>query len=299
VIDKASDYNLSSSTILTARFGHESVRLIHSVQKNLYIVIAVIAAIAVLSVLNIAGALNYFSLSEPSSEEHEISATPNISVDKIVDITLFLVLLAVMAPLILLLLKSQNVLDRWSDMFERNTITNTMAITMTNKSKEEAILALAQSIQQISEPLQDYIDSKRTSDLSEFLNVSINNANNNETLVFDVLLDSDHVLSDDNVSISDNLKSVLDKYGAVIVKIVDGNIHTGSVESYVASLMKYISVTRRPVGIAFMIGESLSDDANKYLSKNSFYRKSRITQLILMAKPSSTLGSETQQTQAS
>ena len=111
-------------------------------------------------------------------------------------------------------------------------------------------------------------------------------------MVFDVLLDSDHVLSDGNA------RGVLHKYGAVVIKIVDGNIGAGSVASYAASLMKYISVTRTPVGIAFMIGESLSDDANKYLSKNCFYRKRGIKHLILVAKPSSALGSETRQTGA-
>lgn len=117
-------------------------------------------------------------------------------------------------------------------------------------------------------------------------------------MVFDVLLDSDHVLSDGNASVSSKLRGLLHKYGAVVIKIVDGNIGAGSVASYAASLMKYISVTRTPVGIAFMIGESLSDDANKYLSKNCFYRKRGIKHLILVAKPSSALGSETRQTGA-
>ena len=46
-------------------------------------------------------------------------------------------------------------LDRWTDMFERNTILATMSITMTTRTKEEAILALPQSIQEISEPLKN------------------------------------------------------------------------------------------------------------------------------------------------
>lgn len=47
--------DFSTSTILTARFGHESVKLIHLVEKNLYIVIGLIAAIAILSITNILG----------------------------------------------------------------------------------------------------------------------------------------------------------------------------------------------------------------------------------------------------
>lgn len=60
---RSSDYDLSSSTILTARFGNESARLIHSIGKNLYIVIGLIASIAVLSIMNILRVLDYFSSS--------------------------------------------------------------------------------------------------------------------------------------------------------------------------------------------------------------------------------------------
>jgi hypothetical protein len=54
---RSSDYDLSSSTVLTARFGNESARLIHSVVRNLYVVIGLIASIAVLSIMNILGVL--------------------------------------------------------------------------------------------------------------------------------------------------------------------------------------------------------------------------------------------------
>jgi hypothetical protein len=281
--DKFSDYDLSSSTILTSRFGNESARLIHIAQKNLYIVIGLIVAIVVLSVLNIVGALGYFST---SSEQ----------VDKIVDVILLLVLIAVLAPLVLLLLRSRNMLDRWTDMFERNTILATMSITMTTRTKEEAILALPQSIQEISEPLQEYIDSRKTKDLNEFFNVSIHDANS--LVIFDVLIDSDHVL-DDNSNTSNNLKKVVKEYGAIMIKIVDGDIDRNSVESFVHSLMTYISITKHSVGIGLVIGDSLTDDAREYASKIGYRRKRGINHLIFMAKPlSSSFTSSTQQTSA-
>src|SRR5947199_4869993 len=109
--DKPSDYDLSSSTILTARFGHESTRLIHSVGKNLYVVIGLIASIAVLSIMNIFGVFSSNRL------------------DRVVDVTLLLVLIGVLVPLVLLLLRSRKVLDRWTEMFERNTIATAMRIS--------------------------------------------------------------------------------------------------------------------------------------------------------------------------
>ena len=227
----------------------------------------------VLSILNILGALDYFST---SSEQ----------VDKIVDLTLLVVLIAVLMPLVLLLLRSRNVLDRWTDMFERNTIIATMSITMAARTKEEAILGLSQSIQEISKPLQEYIDSRKTS-LNEFLDVSIHNNNN---LIFDVLLDSDHVLNDgSSSSASNNLKNVLKEYGAIIIKIVDGDIDRNLVRSFTDSLLKYNSVTKHPIGMGLVIGDSLTDDAREHANKISFHRKRGIGQLILIVKPSSSL----------
>ena len=200
--DRISDYDSSFSTILTTRFGHQSAKLIHSVEKNLYIVIGLIASIAVLSILNIMGALDYFS-------------SNSAGVDKTVDILLLLILIVVLVPLFLLLLKSRNVLDRWTDMFERNTIATTMSITMRDKSKEAIILALVQSVEQISEPLQEYINSKGNN-LAEFLNVSLDK--NDTDLRFDILMDANHVLDDgDSSSINNNFRQVLKEYGAVII----------------------------------------------------------------------------------
>lgn len=122
-------------------------RLIHLAQKNLYIVIGLIAALAVLSILNILLASDYFST---SSEQ----------VDKIVDLRLLAVLIDVLMPLVLLLIRSRDILDRWTDMFERNTLIATMGISTTSRTKEEAISGLSRSIQEISKLLQEYIDSK-------------------------------------------------------------------------------------------------------------------------------------------
>ena len=172
-------------------------------------------------------------------------------------------------------------------MFERNTIIATMSITMAARTKEEAILGLSQSIQEISKPLQEYIDSRKTS-LNEFLEVSIHNNNN---LIFDVLLDSDHVLNDGSSSASNNLKNVLKDYGAIIIKIVDGDIDRNLVRSFTDSLLKYNSVTKHPIGMGLVIGDNLTDDTREYANKISFHRKRGIGQLILIVKPSSSAAS--------
>jgi hypothetical protein len=264
---KCNDYDLSSSTILTTRFGNESARLIHSVGKNLYIVVGLIASIAVLSIMNILGVLDYFSSNR---------------LDRVVDVTLLLVLIGVLVPLVLLLLRSRKVLDRWTDMFERNTIATAMRISMTRRGKEEAILALTQSVDEIYEPLEEYILSKK-SDLTEFLDVSIGDGKTSSP--YDVLIDSSHVLDGDDNNKGNSLRKVLEDYGAVIIKIVDGYVDRSQVESFVDSLAKYASVSKNQVGLGIIVGEDISPEAKESVSKFiSERRRLPINHLLLIDK---------------
>ncbi|MDQ6863989.1 MAG: hypothetical protein M3044_09210 [Thermoproteota archaeon] len=268
---RSSDYDLSSSTILTTRFGQESSRLIHSVTKYLYTVIGLITSIAALSLLNVLGLLDYFSSS---------------GIDRVVDTILLIALIVVLIPLVLLLLRSRKVLDRWTDMFERNTIATAMRISMTSRGKEEAILALVQSVDEISEPLEEYIMSKK-SDLTEFLDVSVGISNTRTT--YDILIDSSHVLNGDHANKGNNLRKVLEDYGAVIIKIVDGYIDRSHVESFVDSLAKYASASKNQIGVGILIGEDISAEAKESVSKFISERRRRlpINQLLLIDKPSS------------
>jgi hypothetical protein len=269
--DKNYDFSPSTTTILTSRYGHESAKLIHVIERNLLLIMAIIVAMAVLSILNTLGVLEYL-------EAH--------NVDYIVDVTISVVLVVVvLAPLIILLLKSRTTLDRWTDMFERNTIITTMSIAMKNRTKEEAILALPQSILQIGDPLQEYIDSKRN-DWSRFLNIAVDG-----NLVFDVLLDADHVLNNDSAdNLSNTLKRVLKEYGAIVIDIIDGDVDRHSVELFTDSLSRYNTMTNNQIGLGLIIGENVTEDARQYAMEVSSHHKRKkreINLLIVMAKPSS------------
>jgi hypothetical protein len=280
--DKSNDSSLSSSTILTSRFGYESTRLIHLAQKNLYTIIGLIGALVVLSILNIFGALNYFS-------------TSGEQVDKIVDIILLLVLIAVLVPLTLLLLRSRNVLDSWTDMFERNTIATGMTLAMNKRSKEEAIRALVQSVHEIGQPLEEYIASRK-SDFGEFCHISIGGEGNTR-ITYDILIDSSHVLTygDVDESKSSKLKKVLEDYGAVIMKIVDSNVDKNIVESFIDSLARYVSISKNQVGLSIIIGEEISPEA-KESANNLISRRHGLSNklLLLIDKPSFAMSQQPQ-----
>ena len=256
------DYYPASSTILTSRFGYASAKLIHSVEKNLYVVLAVILSIATLSILNTLGILNYL---HPEN------------VDYFVDLTLSIVLIVVVIPLVFLIVKSRRVLDNWNDMFEKNTIKASMNITMKERTKLEALKALAFSVGEISAPLQAYLESKK-SDLSEFFNV-----NTDAHLKFNILLDANHVL-DNGSTISNDLKRTLQDFGPVVVRIIDGAIDKKTVHSFVNSLSTYASLTKTNIGLGLIIGEEIQRDAQGSANNTSYLKRRKINNLLLLAK---------------
>lgn len=247
---------------MTSRFGYASAKLIHSVEKNLYVVLAVILSIATLSILNTLGILNYL---HPEN------------VDYFVDLTLSIVLIVVVIPLVFLIVKSRRVLDNWNDMFEKNTITTSMNITMKERTELEALKALAFSVREISEPLQAYLESKK-SDLSEFFNV-----NTDAHLKFNILLDANHVL-DNGSTISNDLKRTLQDFGPVVVRIIDGAIDKKTVQSFVNSLSTYASLTKTNIGLGLIIGEEIQRDAQGSANNASYLKRRKINNLLLLAK---------------
>jgi hypothetical protein len=258
------DYDSEISTVLTSKFGYASAKVIHSVEKNLYIVLTVIVSIAVLSILNILGILNYIYAE---------------NVDYFVDLFLSIVLIIVVVPLVFLILKSRRVLDKWNDMFERNTISASINISMTNRTSKDALLSLIYSVNEISDPLQSYIESKK-SDLSEFLDVTLDVG-----LKFDVLLDGNNVI-DDGSQISNNLVQTLRDYGAIVVKITDGVVDENVVKSFVDVLSKYTSATKNKIGLGLIIGEEISENAHMATKRVSSFRRGGINNLLLITKPS-------------
>jgi hypothetical protein len=269
--DNNNTNNSSSSLVLTARYGHESSKLIHLIEKNLYIVIGLIVFTAALSIVNAFGFHYFFQYSE--------------DIDFIVDISLAVILVAVAIPLIILLLKSRKTLDRWDDMFETNTLSISMGIAMENRTKEEVCKAIMQSVEQVNQPLNDYVTASEPN-FKEFMDVSVD-----KNITFDILIDSDRVLKDkdkDN-SGSNSLTNILKTYGAIVVKIFDGKVDNASVETHVNSVLQYISRTKSHVGLSIIVGEEISSETQEYARQflHRYKRSRKINNLILVEKSSS------------
>jgi hypothetical protein len=130
--------------------------------------------------------------------------------------------------------------------------------------------------------------NSKGNDWTQFLNVSIDS-----NLVFDVLLDSNHVKDDNNKdNISNNLKRVLKEYGSIIIKIIDANVDMQAVNHFIDSTSRYNTITNNQIGLGLIIGESVTEDARQYAIGVSSHhgrnkRGGEIDLLVVMAKPSS------------
>ena len=259
------------SPVLATKYAHMASRLIYTLGKNLILIIGLIFALIVISLLDTLHTIGYTSV------------IPDAGYDSM--ITIFSVILFVTTLYLLnTLLKSKRMLSSWADTFERNSIKAGMNIAMTNKSKEEALHAIAETVEQIGEPLRKYILSGEN--YKNFIDASIKINNNNEILLFDVLIDQDHIKdnvsgdSDDSRSI--DLKQSLQEYGSVVIKITDRTVDKDSVESFSKSLSNYVSLTKNKIGLAVIIGDDISKDAYNIAKQ---HESNKVNYIILVEKP--------------
>jgi len=257
------------SPVLATKYAHIASNLVHTIVKNFVIIIGLISALIILALLDVLHAVGY------------TEAIPDSVYDSTIAI-FSIILLIFILYLLSNSLKSKRLLRSWADTFERNSIRTGMNIAMANKSKEEAIRAIAETVSQIGESLRKYISSSKEN-YKNFLDVSIRDNNNNEDIFFDVLIDHDHVkIEHSNTSNDVNLlKQSLVEYGAVAIRVIDGTIDTKAVQSFSNSLSKYILLTKNKVGLALIIGDNIQENADSFARR---LENNKINYIVLIEK---------------
>jgi len=251
-------YLVSSSPTLVTRYAQKSSKLIYSIEKNIYVVIAVVAALATISVID---AFEILGITDLIGE----------SLDDTVIAVLSLTSLAALIPILRLSLQSKKTLEDWAEMFERNSIKNSISISLTSLDKKEVVYAIAETVEEIGDPLSAYIEK---GDFSEFFDVGVGND------VFDVLIDSQTIKPEK----SSSLARILADYGPIIAKIVEGKIGKKEVASFRDSLSGYEANRRgkrNAQGLAMMVGKEISADAYT-MTKSA---KGSTKNILLIEKP--------------
>ena len=235
----------SESPTLATRYAHRAATLVHSIEKNSYLIIGIIIALFVLSTLDMLGVHEIL----PFSLDPVITVFSGGSI-----IALFYMLR--------LTIKSKRVLENWADVFERNSIAAGINISMGSRTREEVVRAIAETVEEIGLQLREYISSR--DNYNEFFDITFgkDTATATTTTQFDIVIDKDNLKPTENNSSSyQDLKLALQKYGSVIVNFVSGTIDANTILYFYNLLSRYISITKNNVSLALIIGDDATSDA--------------------------------------
>lgn len=236
------DDSTNSNSILLTQYSYEASQLIKSFKKNISFVVLILILIASMTIFDLLMDLEFTNILSVSDETIDAM---------IIGVSVFLILFTIF--MIRPVFRSQKILERWSNLFDKNAIRTGIILSINNKSKEEVLVALSETIEQIGTPLQDYLSK---SDHSEFYDVSIDGT------TFDILIDKSTVKPID----ANSLKSTIQDYGSILVKITESVINKDFTQSFITSLQEYRKQGNK-IGLAMMIGGSISQESYNLVSK--------------------------------
>jgi hypothetical protein len=259
--NKIDDDNINNnSAVLLTQYSSKASQLIKSFTKNILFLILILFIITGMTILDLSMDLGFINVLSDETIDAIIIGT-----------SLFLIIFTIL--IVRPVFRSQNILEKWSNLFDKNAIRTGILLSINNKNKEEILSALSETIEQIATPLQNYLSK---SDNKEFFDISINDT------TFDILIDKSTIKSVD----ANSLKNTIQDYGSIIIKITDGVIDKAVTHSFIQSLQKYSRQQGNKIGLAMIIGESITQESYDLVSKT----KDKIINenLILIEKPTTT-----------
>lgn len=255
--DRTDDNINNDSPLLLTQYSSKAAQLIKSFTKNILFFILILFVITGMTILDLSMNLGFTNIVSDETIDAIIIGT-----------SIFLILFTVL--IVRPVRRSQHILEKWSNLFDQNAIRTGIILSINNKSKDEVLVALSETIEQIAIPLQDYLSK---SDNKEFYDINVNDT------TFDILIDKSTVKSLD----SNSLKNTIQDYGSIIIKITEGIIDKDVTQSFIQSLQKYRKQQGNKIGLAMIIGESITQESYDLISKS----KDKIINenLILIEKP--------------
>jgi hypothetical protein len=260
---KIDDSTNADSNVLLTQYSTEASQLIKSFTKKIPFVVIILIVIAAMTTFDLLMDLGFTRFLPDETIDAMIIA---------VSILLILFLLFAVRPI----LKSQKTLDKWSNLFENNAIRTGILLSINNKSKEEILNALSETIEEIDIPLHQYLLKSKQYD--EFYNISIDDTSSTK---FDILIDKSTIKPTSNDS--DSLRNTIRDYGSILVKIIDKAIDKNNTQTFIESLQKYKLKKDNKIGLALLIGESIEQESYQLINKMK--DKNIRENIILIEKP--------------
>ena len=240
--DKPDDsINNNDSPLSLTQYSSEAARLIKSFTNNILFVLIILFVIATMTIFDLSMDLGFINILSDETIDAIIIGT-----------SVFLIVFTIL--IVRPVFRSQKILEKWSNLFDKNAIRTGIILSINNKSKDEVLVALSETIEQIAIPLQDYLSK---SDNNEFYDISVNDT------TFDILIDKSTVKTLD----ANSLKNTIQDYGSIIIKITEGIIDKDVTQSFIQSLQKYRKQQGNKIGLAMIIGESITNEIYDLVDK--------------------------------
>jgi hypothetical protein len=248
-----SRYFDSDSPTLPTRYGHEASIFLKSITKKFPYLIVIIIGLISLTVLDLSADMGLKLIISDESIDTLII---------ILSVIMFVSLTIVLRPLV----KFQRILEKWADLFEKNSLTAEIKMMISNRNKDEVLSSVSSILEPINAPLKNYLETRPVHD--EFFD--INYAGN----VFNILVDNTTTKNDNELSRS------MQEYGAIIINIYDDLVDTKILNSFTKAVKEYSF--KNKIGLALIVSEQISSDVYDFvrLSTDHVIRK-----IILVEKP--------------
>src|SRR5687767_13870658 len=169
--DRRDDNINNDSPLLLTQYSSKAAQLIKSFTKNILFLILILFVITGMTIFDLSMDLGFTNILSDETIDAIIIGT-----------SIFLILFTVL--IVRPVRRSQHILEKWSNLFDQNSIRTGIILSINNKSKEEVLVALSETIEQIAIPLQDYLSK---SDNNELYDISVNDT------TFDILIDKSTV----------------------------------------------------------------------------------------------------------
>lgn len=247
----------ATSPTLSTRYGHEASILLKTITINFRIIIGILAGLIFLVSIDLSADFGLKSILE----------------DELLDLLIIFVSIIILFIVIMILQpigKYRNLLDKWINLFERNSLATELRIMISNKDKKEVLTALSTILEPINTKLQPYLEQKQRS--GEFFDVERNGD------IFNILIDKENAIEDKELS------KALSDYGGIIINIYDKKVDEFILDAFVKQVKRYSH--KNKIGITILIAEEISERVYDIVSNS---KDKIINKIVLVEKSSITI----------
>jgi hypothetical protein len=255
------DLNFFSPTLIT-NYSEKAISFINSIERFLFLLLPFLILFAIVILFDTVAVKNYVQILSDDIFDLLASVFAFIAVGIII-------------YLLKIIVVTRKKMDNWAYIFEKNTIGTSISISLTKLESKDLLNAILENVREIGESIQKYI-SNDTKSIERFMQ-----QNFSDDLFFDILIDDTKIDKDKDEN--DYFKNKINEYGSIIGKIQTSSvIDSNSVNLFIQSILKYVKVTNKFVGLAVLVGNEVTDEVMNIITN---YSNKNIEYIIVIDKP--------------